>query len=277
MGIAAIIQDTLRECMAKKIILLFLLIGTIGIFGLYLLLDLDILENGVVLSFIFDTNDAEFMSLNQFNDVVKKVLSVLAVSLVNIVFFLSVFATADLIPSLMTKGRLDLYLARPVSRARLLIGKYLGALSVVALNIIYIIFGLWLVIGIKTGIWDFNFLYTSAGTLFMFAAFYPFIIITGLYFKNTPIILIVALMIYTLSQPLAFREFGIAFFNNKLFEYPVEALYWILPKSYELSFLVIRNLAEGSAVESWTPVTSTIISTLGIFMVGIFFFSRKNC
>ncbi len=276
MGITAIIQDTLRECMAKKIILLFLLIGTVSILGLYLLLDLDILENGVVLSFIFNTNEAEFMSLNQFNDIMKDVLSVLAMVLMSVSLILSVLATADLIPSLMTKGRLDLYLARPVSRAQLLIGKYLGALTVAGVSVMYAICGLWLVFGVKTGVWDFNFLYTIAGTLFIFAALYPFVIVTGLYFKNTPIILIISWIIFALGHPLAFRQYGITFINNKLFEYPVEALYWILPKSFEVTNIT-KNLVEGAVVQSWMPVTSTIISSLGIFMVGIFFFSRKNC
>src|SRR6185437_10563690 len=53
--------------------------------------------------------------------------------------FLAVFASAGLIPSVLEAGRISLLLSKPLTRTRLLMGRYLGNIAVVSLNHIYLI------------------------------------------------------------------------------------------------------------------------------------------
>ena len=67
--------------------------------------------------------------------------------------FLAVFASAGLIPTVFEPGRIELLLSKPVARHHILLGRYLGNLLVVAFNMLYLVGGVWLIFGIKTGMW----------------------------------------------------------------------------------------------------------------------------
>ncbi|KPK95680.1 hypothetical protein AMJ80_04185 [bacterium SM23_31] len=275
MKIAAIVYDTFRECLVKKIFLSFFIASTIGIIGIYVILNIDIIGNKVAISSLFSKGE-EIASMEQFEDIIIKVEAFFAMALFSIGLFMSIFATADLTPSLMTKGRLDLYLARPISRVQLLFGKYCGAVAVAAINILYAIAGLWLVIGIKTGIWNINFLYSGLNIIFMFSVLYTFVMLIGIFIKSTPVNIIAVYIMVSLSPILAQKDEIFLFINNKVLEHITDLLYWITPKYYEIS-IITKNLVEGNTMPSWTPVISSIIIAVAVMNLSLYFFSRKNC
>ena len=55
-------------------------------------------------------------------------------------------------------GRIALLLSKPIGRTTLLLGRYLGNLLVVALNHIYLVGAVWLILAVKTNIWNYRFL-----------------------------------------------------------------------------------------------------------------------
>src|SRR5436305_6463134 len=74
------------------------------------------------------------------------------------ILLLGVVVTAFFIPNMLRKGSIDLLLTKPLHRATLLLFKYIGGLLFVFLNLLVVVVGIWLVFGLRTGIWSWGFL-----------------------------------------------------------------------------------------------------------------------
>ena len=135
MKFKGIITDTFRECLGKKILTIYFIISTLGILGLIFIFNVDIAGNQAAIATLFGKSEAG-IAISKLRNIIIAIESGFAVVLYSIGIFISVFATADIIPSMMSKGRLNLYLARPISRHMLLLGKFSGAVLVTAINII---------------------------------------------------------------------------------------------------------------------------------------------
>jgi ABC-type transport system involved in multi-copper enzyme maturation permease subunit len=83
-----------------------------------------------------------------------------------------VVITAFFIPNMLRKGTIDLLLAKPVRRWTLLLFKYVGGLSFVFLNAAFVVGGIWLVLGLRSGIWAPDFLLSIFVITFFFAILY---------------------------------------------------------------------------------------------------------
>ena len=89
-----------------------------------------------------------------------------------IITFLAVVVTSFFIPNLMSKGYLDLFISKPIGRVSLLVYKYFGGLTFMALLTSIAVLGVYLVLGIRTGIWAPNFLLAIPLLTLQFAILY---------------------------------------------------------------------------------------------------------
>lgn len=89
-----------------------------------------------------------------------------------IAILIGVIITAFFIPNMLRKGTIDLLLVKPIHRWALLFYKYLGGLVFIFLNTAFVIGGIWLVLGLRSGIWANGFLLTIFGITFFFAILY---------------------------------------------------------------------------------------------------------
>jgi ABC-type transport system involved in multi-copper enzyme maturation permease subunit len=89
-----------------------------------------------------------------------------------IAILVSVIITAFFIPNMLRKGTVDLLLVKPIHRTTLLLYKYAGGLLFILLNTALVVVGLWLVIGLRSGIWVSSFLLTVLVITFFFAILY---------------------------------------------------------------------------------------------------------
>ncbi len=274
MKILAIIKDTFRECIAKKIILSYAIASTLGMLIISLLFSFDIVGNEVAISTIFGGNE-QWESIRQFEEIIINLEAGIAIVIFTLGLFLSIFSTADLIPSMMLKGRLDLYLSKSISRVQLLIGKFTGALLVVILNIVYAIVGLWLVIGLKTGIWNVNFLYSGVTIIFMYTVIFTIVLLIGLLSRSTAVIVIATYMIISASPLLANRQEIFLLPIARWVEHVLDFFYWILPK-YSETAIITKDLVIGEPIFSWTPVLSSVIIGVVVLNLSIYIFSRKS-
>lgn len=275
MKILAIIKDTFRECLVKKILISYFIVSTIGILALLAIVNIDIVDNRVAISTLF-SNRPDIIDITNFEGTLMKIESVFAMMVFSFGLFLSIFATADLMPSLVAKGRLDFYLSRPISRPQLILGRYIGAVLVTAVNILYAFVGFWLVIGIKVGYWNPGFFLYAIGIMFMFMLIYPYIILIGTNIKNTIVIIIAVYFMLMLSPVLAQRKEFFLFVHNDIFETIVDIVYWIIPKYYEIS-LATNEIFQGNPVSSWTPIINSVIIAIVVMNLSMYIFSRKDC
>lgn len=90
----------------------------------------------------------------------------------SIALLISAIVTAFFIPNMLRKGTVDLLLVKPIHRTTLLLYKYVGGLVFMFLNTTFVVVGLWLILGLRTGLWGAGFLASIPVLTFQFAFYY---------------------------------------------------------------------------------------------------------
>jgi len=131
----ALVADTFRESLSRKIFWGFFGCSTVLMLLFLLVLNIDIVKGGVAAIKIFgqDFNGGQGVEIGQ---VVNAVLGGVSVFLFTAGLFFSVFASAGLIPTVFEPGRIELLLSKPVSRSHLLLGNFVGTLAVIGCNLV---------------------------------------------------------------------------------------------------------------------------------------------
>jgi ABC-type transport system involved in multi-copper enzyme maturation permease subunit len=89
-----------------------------------------------------------------------------------IAVLVSIVITAFFIPSMLRKGTVDLLLVKPIRRPSLLVYKYIGGLTFIFLNTVVAVAGIWLALGLRSGVWPVSFLLTILVLTYVFAILY---------------------------------------------------------------------------------------------------------
>jgi ABC-type transport system involved in multi-copper enzyme maturation permease subunit len=195
-NIFIIIQFTIREALARKAFLFFAGVTVLVLLGALLfisLIDFDTLM-GLSQSAISDGSVGEKIN--------AIVLTIIINPLASLGLLFAIFSSASFVPVLLEKGNIDLFLSKPVSRVQLLIGKYIGVVLYVFINIFILVFGVWLIISIKFGYWDASFLTLSVMITFAFAVLYALILFFGVITKSSILGMMVAYLIFLILSPL---------------------------------------------------------------------------
>ena len=85
---------------------------------------------------------------------------------------LSIIVTAFFIPNMLRKGTVDMLISKPMHRTTLLLYKFIGGLTFMVINTVVIIGGLYLALGVRTGVWMSGLLLCIGVFTFQFAIFY---------------------------------------------------------------------------------------------------------
>src|SRR5205807_6715264 len=88
-----------------------------------------------------------------------------------VAIIVSIVLTAFFIPNMLRKGTVDLLLVKPIHRSTLLVYKYIGGLVFMFLNTAFVVAGIWLILGLRTGIWGPGFLASTGVLTFQFALY----------------------------------------------------------------------------------------------------------
>jgi ABC-type transport system involved in multi-copper enzyme maturation permease subunit len=191
-----------------------------------------------------------------------------------ILVFLSVMATAGLIPDMLARGRADFYLSKPLSRARLLLTKVFG---------IWIVYGCLMVASFMVnyflssalnGIFDLRFLYIVIMNLIAFLIWLSVTAFAAILTHSTAISIMAAFLVWIAQWVLQYHDFVKEITDSKVFIYIVDALYYIFPKASELSSLTSSVIFDH--VESWLPLYSSLIFAVALMAVTVVIFNRKS-
>src|SRR5687768_1634690 len=125
---AALVRDTFREAFARKIFWGLFGFSTLLILFFIFIMRIDVVEGALATISLFG-NESRAQDVGR---LVRGAHSAIAAYLYSIGLFLSVFASAGLIPTVFEPGRIELLLSKPVARHHILLGRYLGNLLVVA-------------------------------------------------------------------------------------------------------------------------------------------------
>lgn len=268
----ALVAFTTKESLAKKTFLAFFLLSTILHLFFILALNIDVVNGALAMVKIMGQD------VNKNVDVHKMIVDIQTV-IATMVFsggiFLSIFATASLIPNMLEKGSIDILLSKPLSRTQIFLARFLGAQSIMAFNVIYLIGGTWLILSWKTGVWHLPYLYSIPMVIIAFAIMYTIMAFVGVTSRSSGVSVMVAYTILFFSPFLVQKDKIYALLSNKIYYYFLEGLYHLFPKTFEMG-QINQALVRGEPIESWMALWTSCLA--GTFFLGaaVFIFSKKD-
>jgi ABC-2 type transport system permease protein len=270
-NILTISNFTIREALSRKIIVTFFAISTFVILVFTLLFSLVSFED---LSGMVNVNGNDPLDIAA--DIVKGLKLFVVAPLFGGGLFLSIFSASSFIPNMLEKGAVDLIISKPVSRAQIILGKFLGGMLIVLINIAYLILSLWLLIGIKFGIWEISFLYSIFTITFTFGSLYSLIILVGILTQSSVLAMMLSYIIFfVLSPVLTVRDTITVFLDSQFMETLMDVLYYIIPKTSELGSLT-TEIALGYGISEYQPILTTFAFLVLVLYISIIIFSKKD-
>lgn len=268
---AALIDDTFQEARARWLFWGLFGLSTLLIIIFLFVLKIDIVEGAVSLMGV--------QSTSHLIDVRRFVISSYGwVSVFLYVWgtFLAIFASSGLIPSVLEPGRISLLLAKPITRPMLLLGRYVGNVLVVATNHIYLICSIWIIIGIKTGIWEPRFLLAIAGSLFIFSVLLCIVVLIGVVSESSALSVMVAVAVMLISTILAQRQFVVRLLSSEWSRQLWQAFYWIVPKVYDLANAMKQVIVFDRQADWFTPVWTSALFGVFVLSAAVYIFERRD-
>lgn len=268
----ALVRDTFQEARAR-----WLFWGLFGLSTLLICIFLFVLKIDVVAGAI--TFMGAHSPTRPVTDISKFVTQ--SYSWVSIVLYiwgtlLAIFASAGLVPSVLEAGRISLLLSKPISRTHLLLGRYLGNVSVVALNHCYLICSVWIIIGLKTHIWQPRFLLAIPISIFMFAVLLCVVVLIGVVSESAALSVMVSVALMLISTILAQKEIVVRLLNSEWSRELWMAFYWIVPKVFDLGSSMKQLILFDRQADWATPVWTSALFGTAVLWVALSTFRKRD-
>ena len=269
---AALVRDTFREALARKVFWGLFGLSTALILFFLFIMRIDVVEGARATVSLFGQTSGKATEVTK---LVRQVHAGIASFLYSAAMFLAVFASAGLVPTIFEAGRIELLLSKPVARYHILLGRYLGNLLVVTLNICYLVAGVWLIFGWKTGIWNKSFLNAILTSAFMFAVLLSAIILVSVLSESAALAIMIAFGLMVVSPILAQHEIMVKLLSSEWSRQVWKGLYYALPKVFDVGRMNM-DLVMGRPVGSLAPVWSSAAFAVVMLGAGVYSFSKRN-
>lgn len=265
--------DTFEESFRNNMFAFFFVISTLVIGSIGLALNMDIVTGAIQgVTFFGEELEIPAMTVEEFINEVQAGMAMM-ISILGV--FLALMATSTLFPLMLQKGSVELLLCRPVPRWRLIGARYLGGIAIMAANGIYLMIGVWIVLGLKSGIWNTGFPLSSVLIIVAFTFLYAAVMAVCVVTENAPAGLLAGVTILMFSPVLAAHERITPVFSKELYRTVFRTLYWMFPKVAEL-IGAARSLIAGTPLEIGTSLWTSVVFTAVCFGVTVIYFSKKD-
>jgi len=243
----ALIRDTFREALARKIFWVLFGLSTLLILFFLFLLRIDIVAGATATVSLFGRQGPAD----------------------------AVFASAGLVPSVLEPGRIELLLSKPLSRAHILLGRFAGNVLVVFLNTCYLVLGVWTILGAKTGIWSPGFLIAIATTTFIFAVLLAVVVLIGVTLESAAAATMITVALMIISPILAQTSLMMRLLSSEWSRDLWRVLYYSLPKVYEVGKMTLDAI-QSRTFTGYTPIWTSAL--FGAVMLGaaLAIFARRD-
>ncbi len=268
----ALVRDTFREAFARKIFWGLFGLSTLMILFFLFLLRIDLVEGGLAAVKMFGQTVSPATDVDR---LVRGVYGGIATFLYTWGMFLAVFASAGLIPSVLEPGRIELLLSKPVSRTHILLGRYVGNVLVVSCNIVYLVLGVWIILGIKTAIWSPMFLISIATTIFAFAVLLTVVILIGVLFESAALATMVVAALMIMSLVLAQINVMLRLLSSEWSRQIWRTLYYTLPKMYDLGKMTLDAI-RSRTFDGFMPIWTSALFAAVVLGCSLVIFARRD-
>ncbi|HEY0160993.1 MAG TPA: ABC transporter permease subunit [Thermoanaerobaculia bacterium] len=279
--LAANIEDVMREAAARWTLVAYFFLSTLFIIIFASAINLDIVDGALAGAKLFGKE----VDMNDTMSIEKLVLGFetgFSVFLYFLCTFLAIFATAHLVPRMQEKGTIDLYLARPVSRVRLLLSRYVAGLILAGSNVVYLMGSIWAIVAWKTGVMNPRFLFAGSIIFLIIAVLLAFAFLIGVVTSSTAVSIMASYGIFFFGLMLAAHERIAAAVSKEWQAWMIETLYWVFPKTAELGQAVVAFVGgehmpnEVMSALSPAPFISTAAFGVSCLILAAWLFTRKE-
>jgi ABC-type transport system involved in multi-copper enzyme maturation permease subunit len=274
MATFALILDTIREAMARKVFWAFFFASSAILLFFMFIMHVDVV-NGIVASMTIFQAQAHTRGELSAEKLVQGAQGGLSVFLYTIGMGLAIFASAGLISAVFEPGRVELVLSKPVGRTQVLLGRYVGNLLIVAANLAYLTLGVWIIFGVKVGVWRPHLLLASVLTLFMFSVMLAFILFISVLWESAAVSIIATFALIVICLVLGAKDGIEKLLSNEFSRDVVDALYYILPKVPDAGKMM-THVITGQPIENWMPVWSSALFGIVALGSGLWIFQKRN-
>jgi ABC-2 type transport system permease protein len=268
----SLLQDTFREAFARLIFWGLYGLSTALILFFLFIMKIDVVEGARATISLIGQSGGRTQDIQ---NLVRTVQGGIAAFLYTWGMALAVFASAGLVPTMLEPGRIELLLSKPVTRHHLLLGRYLGNLLVVAFNMVYLVLGIWLIFGWKTGVWGAGFLWTIPLTVFIFAVLLAMIMLVSVLFESAALSVMVTFGLMLMSPILAQTKLAERLLSSQWSRNLWKGLYYVVPKVFDLGYMSM-SLVRGRPVESLMPIWSSALFLAAALGAALYIFSKRD-
>ncbi len=251
----ALIVDSFRESIDRKIFWVL-----VGVTALVALAMLSVGFHGDSVSLFFGMWSTETERFNPLMDygranLVGFVVYLLANTVMGwIGITLMIIATAGAFPAFMERGALDVVLAKPISRPRLFLYKYLATMVFVVLQGAFF-FGLtFLIMGLRWGVWVPGYLFCIVLLVLLFSYLYCVSVLVAVKTRSSVAAILLTLLAWVAfalihQAPVVFDEFPELKERRTLYT-AVRVASWIPPKTGDFPYLAARWSRAGASIDA---------------------------
>lgn len=280
MSVLAILIDTWRELVYRKAIPVYFGIITLAHLFILIALQTDVVDGMV--------SSVKVMGLQgstgelRIEDLVSGAQLAIAYVLFPLGILMSLFATASLVPRMLEKGSVDLLLSKPISRPVLFASRYLAALVVASSSLIYLVTGILVILGFKTGVWNGGFFLAGIMMSIYFASLLGYAALAGVLSRSTSVAIMVTAVLFFLGLIVRFPHESTDWpmlITSRAWRFAalglVETLFHALPRTEDFRVLV-NDLTLGRQVTILGPVLNSLLAGGGALGLAMLYFSKKD-
>lgn len=157
---------------------------------------------------------------------------------------LGLVATAGILPDLMRPGAIDVVVSKPLSRAKLFLSKYLGAMSFVLVQSAFFVAVTFLVAGLRWKQWLWPYFWSIPLAVVLFSYIYAFVALFGVLFRSSLAPLLLGLVVWFACFAVQLVSVSIPKLpglgdNPRLAAY-ASAARWCVPRTADIPIIAAR-------------------------------------
>jgi len=180
---------------------------------------------------------------------------------------LSLVFTAGFVPTFLDPSAISVLLAKPVPRWSLLTGKYFGVVAFLFFNAVIFVGGTWLALGLRTGVWEGAYLLAIPLLVVQFAAYFSFSTLVAVCTRSTVACVFGSILFWAMSWSINYGRFMIVTQSDMdamtpLMKGVLETFYWVLPKPFDMSLILVDALQAGTFFPAARIYTTQYASAL---------------
>jgi ABC-type transport system involved in multi-copper enzyme maturation permease subunit len=155
--------------------------------------------------------------------------------------------TAGFVPAFLEPGAASVFLVKPVARWQLLLGKYLGVLAFVGVQVALFVVLTWLALGVRTRVWDTTYVWCIPLLLLEFAIFYSVSVLLAVLTRSTVACVFGSLLFWLLAWGINYGSVMARGMEDPQYLPPfalalVGLAYWISPKPIDAALILFNTL-----------------------------------